>query len=497
MIPPRMSRRLRWAQELGLGYVALFSAIGAWYLHTNLQMAGRAPPVLGADAIYFEFVILLLMWNTVCNYHVRLMLSAMQLRLPRAQRRLGLSLICVAVLCGGLFMAGVMLEGKSWQQQMPILLDALVLGLLFSLMENKLVLLCLCGLIYGFLISAGPGFKLPVDPRWGSVVVLVALLLWRLSILRSAWRQGDALKSLGHLMKPPGQVVRLPRISGASQSWVPTPRSLQACGAAPEPTPRGVMRAALGPGYRDRGLLLLVPLAALLAGAAFWLLWWRLHRSLLCCGTLANGQDPAFLQLQPYVAQGLTCGSVMLSGIAVVLLVTRIARLAEVFKQSGAELTELALLPGLGGAAMQHALLLRESLLRPLGWFGLWIGGLAGVMLLLLAQVHATLFQFLYVAVGPGIMFLMFAALGFGLLGGALDPAARWREWVWSLILILWIEFSGWGLALEPARLAGAETLGLILLGMGVAWVLLLAGLFACLLRWAWLYRRMPNPYCR
>jgi uncharacterized membrane protein len=144
-------------------------------------------------------------------------------------------------------------------------------------------------------------------------------------------------------------------------------------------------------------------------------------------------------------------------------------RLAALLSESSGELAEVALLPGAGSAQEQGRVLLRETLLRPIASGAPLLLGYAVV----LGRVNAppaALLPAVLLVVG---MVLMFATATLGVL------ARKFRTSAWPVLgvgLLFWLPGM---LALYDLRADRG-----ISITQGLAWLLPLGSLLACLIPW-------------
>lgn len=215
-------------------------------------------------------------------------------------------------------------------------------------------------------------------------------------------------------------------------------------------TPSSVVRTALGPPYEHRTLLKEAGSFLCVFGfitLPFWFSYDQVSSNLMVLGFL--------LIFMPMACITWTLGIT--------------TRLAALLSESSGELAEVALLPGAGSAQEQGRVLLRETLLRPIASGAPLLLGYAVV----LGRVNAppaALLPAVLLVVG---MVLMFATATLGVL------ARKFRTAAWPVLgvgLLFWLPGM---LALYDLRADRG-----ISITQGLAWLLPLGSLLACLIPW-------------
>lgn len=494
MIPRRLLRWWSMVGELGLGWALLFIGIATFHLKTSLQINRAFPPGHFQDQqVFFQFVLLLLMWNNVCGRHLRLMLSAAQLRVPGTIGPLCLSLAGLALLCGGWFMTSMSLLNEPWQKVLAVLADTMLLCLLPSPRWYWSALRILMWILLVSIVLQ-PFANLVPNPMagWPIAVVLALLVVWQLRTLSRPAHKDFVSASLRRLLKLPDRAASAAWWNVRSFPVVPQLRSFST--GRSQPGRRDLVRAVLGPRYHLRSLFSLpILLSSVLIAAVPW--WIALALGFFArCGCGASWVAHLAART-PEMVVTIGMANLLLWPLVMFAGVMHQARLAAVLNRQDGEFVELALVPGTGNSDARRRVLLQEALLRPLACYGLWSAGLTGSMVALTAVSHAGWPQYLYMLLQGCAWPLAFAAISWGLLCGALDPAHPWLGKAWLAILFLSIITNFRVVISEsPGR---PDSLHMFPLWLSLSWAALLLALTACLLRWAWIYARRLNPYCR
>jgi hypothetical protein len=480
MIPRRLLRWWSMAWELGLVYALLFIGIAAFHLQISLGINRAFPPGhFNQQQVFYQYLLFFMMWSTVCGRHLRLLASAAQLQVPGTVRPLCLSLAGLALLGGGWFITSMSLLHEPRQQMWVVLVDTVLLALLQQSSRGYRSALWI--LIWALLMMINMGWRpftpftpfVPASrPGWSPTAVLILFTIW---LFRS------------------NRPAKLPDQAGSWWRSFPfTPQQRDFSASLGQPGPRGLVRVALGPAYRPGRLLSLPMLLSSLLVAAF---PWLIARivGIWCAGATLAAAQLEILKPQMILLMGMA--NLLLWPLVMFAGVLHLAHLGAVLKRHGGEFVELALVPGMGNGDARRRLLLQEALLRPLAWYVLWNAGLTGSMLGFAALIHARWNEYLYLLLQGCAWPFAFAAIGWGLLCGALDPARPWlgKAWLPALLLsiitnseVILSESSG-----QPDPLDGFP------LWLCLTWAALLLLLTIGLLRWAWVYAGRQNPYCR
>lgn len=497
MISRRQRFWLSMARELGLGYALLFFGMAAYHLNISLKINPAFPPGhLHEQQVFFQLLFFFMMWNAVCGRHLRLVASAAQLQIPSAMRPLSLSLAALALLGGGWFMTSMNLLNEPWRQALAVLVNTMLLVLLQQ--SSRRYRLALWILVWALLlISMGwlpfSRFVSIPKPGWSVAVVLALLAVWQLRSLNRPAQRDVAGASVLRLLNLPDQTAPA---SGwwRARSFVLVPRQRRFGESPGQAGSRDLVRAALGPRYRLRSLLSPPMLLSSLLIAAF---PWRIAQVMgffAACGCGTSWAD-YLARLKPGLILTVGMPSLLLWSLLMFAGVMHLTRLAAVLKRHGGEFVELPLMPGTGDNHARHRMLLHEALLRPLIGYSLWSAALTSSMLLLAAMIHSGWSQYFSLLL-PGCAWpLAFAAQGWGLLCGALDPARPWLGKAW--IPILFLSIITVSRVVYAASPGWPDSLDVFPLWLSLTWVALLLLLTVCLLRWARAYQRQPNPYCR
>ena len=236
-----------------------------------------------------------------------------------------------------------------------------------------------------------------------------------------------------------------------------------------------VLHVALGPLYERRVswiLLCLAPLPIMAALAAH-------------AYTVAFAK---FLEIPLLVISPSLWG---LSG--VIFLMKRVRRLADLLGNPGGEISDLALLPGLGGRWLQRRALLREALVHPLAYYGLCLGGMVGSCWVLLRLGQAPIEPILFLVVPLSAMLTLFAMMTVGVLSRRLGRDSAWFDG--SVCLLIPPMFLSLFAGLGSVSLHGCTPS--LSTWQSIVWVAVLGAMVVSLVRWGTQLSRRPNLLCR
>lgn len=397
------------------------------------QIAMAAVMVIQTAAVFSA-------WAILAQELVKFALTADQLRLPGLTRALAATVAGVAALTlAVMVVAHAVLHDApfSWMELTGLMIG---MGSLCALFEWSLRWVPCLGLLIIF-----PAFlHIPWGLPRGLVTILsflaLLILAGRLAALGHAHRRGVRCAVLEEALQDGPWPEARAASAGVRAGWRGCP-------------PVAAARSALGPLYGSR---------AMLKGAA---------------GVLLAGVAP-LAWIKPDLLSPVAGGALGLAAMCASLWFLRLAtRLAALLEQPGAEMAELALLPGVGSSQQQERTMLREALLRPLAWIALMLGGILAAYA---ARIDPPSALLILVVVFSAAMVLLFATVTIGVLARQLRPTHPWVQAVATLLFFPLLFPSAYSLA-DRGRLSLWE---------GLAWGLVLGALCVCLISWARLVRR-------
>jgi hypothetical protein len=414
-------------------------------------------------------LVLFYIWPAVGQSHARVALAARELCVPRLPRMLCFTSSGFAAWTFVWLLVPMMVWHGSYLLWLEGIFYALCTGGLVALFDGTRFAnpIYFCCTVLGFFAFQGSlELAQPISRELHVILVMATplLIMWGLGVLIRVLRTGshdNVLRSADS-----GTPLR----SGARQVL---PAGQQRNAAR---SPAAVIRVALGPLYERHLiwiLLFLAPIPIMLTLGA------RVRTIML------------FNPLIPVLAS--LAGLTVMGG---AFFERRVRRLAGLLCDPGAEITDLALLPGLGSRRTQRRALLREALVRPLVYYGLCLSGAAGSCWVLVRLRRESIEPILFLVVWASAMLMVFAMMSVGVLSGRLDPASRWSKGWMAYFLVpvpptLFSVYAGLG-----SVSAHDSTLSL-LMWQSLIWLMVLGAMAACLVAWAIRLSRRPNLLCR
>jgi hypothetical protein len=472
-------------RQAGAGWVLILAAVEIIQLVTLGGLRERGRFVFSPNAMLLAGMVpmVIMTWMTVGQSHARLMLSAIELRVPRVLRMLCFTSSGLAAWTVFELLTPIVVLHGPYVQWLLFIFYAIGAGILAALFrgthfETPISLSCMAVSLYASMGSHA------VSPEWVEIpaVVMPFLIAWRLKVLIRALCSG----SHGHLFR-----------SLVAEGWSMTNRWNAASGApassgVPPAAPAGrravfgennglrqhnadqsstcVLRVSLGPLYERRASRILLcyapaPIVILLG---------------------SHASTAMFLEYLKFPV--LVCvPSLGLSG--VVFVRNRVRRLADLLCNPSGEIPELALLPGLGGRWLQRRALLREALVRPLAYYGLCLGGIVWSCWVLLRVSQIPIEPILFLAVPPSAMLMLFAMLTVGVLSRRLARDSVWFDFSLAFLMPT-MSFSILRFLFPHDSTPSLPT------WQSIVWVTVLGAMAACLVRWGIQLSRRPDLLC-
>ena len=476
-----------WLREAGAGWIAILPVLEIVQLALWGGLRDRGRYVYSPNAMLLAGMVPMVagMWMTVGQYQARLLLSAIELRVPGVLRMLCLTLSGFAAWTILELLAPIVVLHGPYLQWLLFVFCAICTGVLAALFRGTyfdIPILLAGGAVD---IHAAMGSSI-VSPKWVELltVAMPFLIAWRLRVLiralRSAAHDDLFLRSLAAVegCNTPARWSggsRATASSGARQVLTAWRRAVfgENTGlrqGTVDRSPTGVWRVSLGPLYERRVSWILsgfapVPILILLGSHASTVMFVQ------------------FFSCFVLVGSALAC-------FGVIFLVNRVRRLADLLGNPSGEIADLALLPGLGGRWLQRRALLREALLRPLAYYGLCLGGMVGSWWALLRLSQASIETILFLAVPPSAMLMLFAMMNVGVLSGRLgrDSTRIYDSVCFVIFPVFLFMDAGLGSLNWTPSLSG---------WLSIAWVTVLGAMTACLIRWGIQLSRRRNLLCR
>jgi hypothetical protein len=443
-------RVLLFLRQAGAGWILILPLLEIIQLAFWGGLRDRGRYVYSPNAMLLAGMVPMVMtlWMVVGQYQARLLVSVIELRVPRALRMLCLTLGGCAVLTVVELLAPIVVLHGPYLQWLLFIFYGICTGVLAALFsgsrfETPILFSCM---VVDVLAAMGSS---KVSPIWVELlaVALPLLIALRLRVLiralRSGAYRGRFLRSLAELderQKP--------------TRWRNVDRSSL-----------DVVRVCLGPVYER---------------SVSWIL--------LCFAPL-----PIMILLGPRVPAAMFVPALKFPALMCVTLfvglffLNRVRRLADLLCNPSGEISDLALLPGLGDRRLQRRALLREALIRPLAYYGLCLGGLVGSgwVLVRLSQVPIEP-MFLAVPSFALLTLVLFAMLTVGVLSGRLGRDNSWleRSAIFPVLFFLVACLS----SLSPHAWTPNP-----LTWQSIAWATVLCGMAAFLVRWGVQLRSRPN----
>jgi hypothetical protein len=180
------------------------------------------------------------------------------------------------------------------------------------------------------------------------------------------------------------------------------------------------------------------------------------------------------------------------------MILVRVRRLADFLQNQGGEISDVALLPGLGNTRVHRRALLLEVLIRPLIHYALGMGMVIVGWSALMRVVRAPLQPILTLAFLACAMLLLHATMSVGVLSRRLDRTSPWfNGWAYLLMICAWgASFARVLACVLGSRCVYESTLELPA-WLNLLWVPVLGGMAACLVAWALQLSRRQNLLCR
>jgi hypothetical protein len=474
----------------GAGWVLILAVLENCQLAIlgGLQDQGRF--VYSPNAMHLATMvpIVMVMWTMVGQFHARLVLSAIELRVPRALRMLCFTLSGLAAWTLLELIAPIVILHGPYFMWLEFMFYAICAGFLAALFTGThfgtpITFSCIA---VAFIASMGSH---TVSPQWVEIpaVALPFLIAWRLRVLIRVLRagsHGDLVRSLAavgsNMTDRWSADSGAPASSGAHQVLTTWRRAVfgDNTGLRQRNVDRSsveVLRVSLGPLYERRVSWILLCFAPI--------------PIMILLGSHARFFKSPALVLVPFL--GL---------FAAFFLLNRVRRLADLLCNPSGEISDLALLPGLGGRSLQRRALLREALVRPLAYYGLFLSGMVGSCWVLLGLSQATIDPILFLAAPPFAVLMLFAMMTVGVLSGRLGRYSTWFDRsAFFVIPPMFLSFAGLGFLSSHDWTPSLSTWQRIawVAVAGVMWVTVLGVMAACLIRWGIQLSRRPNLLCR
>ena len=483
-------RMLLLLRQAGAGFVLILAVTEILQIAILGGLHDRGRFVYSPNAMVLAIFVpvTIMIWTTVGQYQARLALAATELCVPRVLR-----MLCFT--SGGLatwtlleLIAPIVVLHGPYVVWVEFIFYAICAGLLVALFtgtrfETPISFSCIA---LAFAASMG---SQTVSPEWIEVpaVALPFLIAWRLRVLiraLSTGSHGDLFRSFA----APGSNMTArwsaasgsPASSGARQVLSAWRRALFGEKAVfrqgnVDRSSTEVLHVSLGPLYERRVSLILlcfapVPIMVSLAAHPY---------------TVAFAK---FLEIPVLVSVPSLWGL-----FGVIFLLKRVRRLADLLGNPSGEISDLALLPGLGGRWLQRRALLREALVHPLAYYGLCLGGLVGSCWVLLRLSQAPIEPILFLIVPPFAMLTLFVMITVGVLSGRLGRDSAWFGGAVCFLLppMFLSMFTGLG-SVSPRGCAPSLSTW-----QSIVWVAVLGAMVVCLVRWGLELSRRSNLLCR
>jgi hypothetical protein len=466
---PGQWRILTLLRQIGGGYLLSLAILPLFYVKIGFGPSHWDLPL--------EFVsqLVIVLWMGIGQCHMRLAAGAMHLRAPGVLRMLCWSLAGAAawtILCQ-------LVPVGLWHGPLLLWFAAIVYsmcaGLLVSLFGGTRWQLPLTFSCVGIPLCIGIPWlgQSFVRQSLGPLAAVMPLLIaWRLRVLINALHSGSQSNALRWL------------VSGSWNAWAAwsaNPGAADTSGGKTShwrldgPPSIDAFRIVFGPPLKLDALFKLLILAAV---PSVFLLLDRHHA----------GAGKMFLGGQSWI----------LPMMAVTFCVARVRRLGEFLWNQNREISDLALLPGLGNRRMQRRALMRESLERPLIIYSLSFGGLILCWLLVARAVDASLQPILFLGVAAFSVLVLFTMMSTGVLCGAIGRSSPWFKGLAYFVVI-----PPWFSALLPAAIRAlpwacvrGSAVNLVI-WQSAFYAAALAAMSAPLVAWAVRLKRRPNLLCR
>ena len=475
--PMRMLPLLR---QAGAGWVLILAAVEIIQLVTLGGLRDRGRFVFSPNAMLLAGMVpmVTMTWMTVGQNHARLMLSAIELRVPRVLRMLCFTSSGLAAWTVLELLIPIVALHGPYLQWLLFIFYAICTGILTGLfrgtqIETPISLSCMAVSLYASMGSHA------VSPEWIEIpaVAMPFLVAWRLKVLIRALRSGshgDLFRSL--VAEGWNMTNRWNADSGAPQVSTAGRRAVFAENNGlrqrnADRSSAGVLRVSLGPLYERRA-----------------------SRILLCFApapiTILLGSHVSTAMFVEYLKFPVLICVPFLGMLGVVFVRNRVRRLADLLGNPSGEVPELALLPGLGGRWLQRRALLREALVRPLAYYGLCLGGIVWSCWELMRVSQIPIEPILFLAVPPSAMLMLFAMMTVGVLAGRLGRDSAWFD-VSLAFLMPTMSFSILRFLFPLDSAPSLPT------WQSIFWVTVLGAMAACLVRWGIQLSRRSNLLCR
>jgi hypothetical protein len=421
-VSARIPRQWLVLRQLGFGYIGLLPVLGIFLLliagtHGHGQFGIR--PYMWNTLLESAMIIVLIIWRIVGQYHARLVLSAMELCVPRHLRMVGGSLVgAAAITILGLLTPLYLFHGPAllWLAAVIFAMGSGVLIALFAGTRLQLPLhistiaLCVC-LALPWL--TGP---LPQQLMGPGAVVVAGFIVWRLRALSGEFHRGVPSNSLHEILA--GQMNMLVAwksdSSRTATSVMAPPLAASPSGASTE-VDAAHGRIAAGRSASNAFRMALEP-----DGRSEMVTWALIAATPIA---LAFFMQEAIDTLLKYFMAGAIFPLVV---VGITFAVARARRLLALLSNQSGEIADLALLPGLGDRRTQRLMLIREGILYPLRSLILWLGLVIGGWLIFVTVAHAPLQSLLIVLVSASSILLLFAMMSVGVLAGILRADSPW-----------------------------------------------------------------------
>jgi hypothetical protein len=473
-------------RQAGAGWVLILAVMEIIQLVTLGGLRDRGRFVFSPNAMLLAGMVPMVtaMWMTVGQHHARLVICAIELRVPRVLRMLCFTLSGLAAWTVFELLAPIVVLHGPYLQWLLFIFYALCTGILVALFkgthfENPIWLSCMAVSLYASLGSHA------VSPECVEIlaVAMPLLIAWRLKVLIRALRsgsRGDLFRSLAaegwNMTNRWSADSGAPASSGARQVLTAWRRAVFGENTSlrqrdVDRSSTGVLHVCLGPLYKRRASWILLcfapaPIIILLGSHASTVMF------------VESLQFPALI--------GVPC--LGMSG--VVFVPNRVRRLADLLCNPSGEISELALLPGLGGRWLQRRALLREALVRPLAYYGLCLGGIVWSCWVLLRVSQVPIGPILFLAVPPSAMLMLFAMMTVGVLCGRLGRDSAWFDGS-IVFLIATMSLSIFGFLFPHDSTPSLPT------WQSIVWVTVLGAMAAHLVQWGMQLSRRSNLLCR
>ena len=415
-------------------------------------------------------------WTFLGANYARLLVGAGQLCIPGLASALhgSLSVLAVATI-GGTALLGAALNGPL-SLMLAVCSDAILLGLIAPLFSGA-SWIWIAGIQIPVFAVIWGGTETPAFSAVAWALTGPLMLVWGLRR-----RSLTSLASVGASNSSLRLLQALPVSSSSGMWWI------RAAPLGPRLSPDRTIRVILGPRYDTRAMLWSFFLAFAWA-AVPWGMWLIVTRNLhghVYDDWLTLVRNSTFDMA--FAAIGFMGGGVA----------TRLSRLAELFRATGGELPELALLPGFGDERRMRAGLVWQALTRPALWVGLGlglsIGGSVFSRLLLDDSIPAGPPAELLIALPVMSLLLSGIVTGLSVMTGLFDKAMPWRHAALPVALILLNMGSFQVKAFSSVGVA--KTVGPPAWLWGI-WVLVLVGLAAALLVMTVRWKQRRHVFCR